>query len=119
MTPTARTLQWLKARGYLAGVVERWNPHARIRQDLFGCVDIVAVKGSFVSFWQATSGGNVSSRVSKIRELPHAEQLFASGALVYVIGWRKRKIKRGGKAVRWEPRILLVDQQGELEVFQS
>ena len=43
MTPTQRTLAECKRRGWIAAVVEKWNPHARIRQDLFGCIDIVAI----------------------------------------------------------------------------
>jgi hypothetical protein len=36
MTPTARSLAHLKALGYEERVVEKWNPFAKIRQDLFG-----------------------------------------------------------------------------------
>jgi hypothetical protein len=32
MSPTARSLQHLKALGYHAKVVEKWNPFAKIRQ---------------------------------------------------------------------------------------
>lgn len=44
MTPTQRTLARLREFGYHAAVVEKWNPHARVRQDLFGGIDIVAVE---------------------------------------------------------------------------
>ena len=39
-TPTARSLNRLRADGWLAQVVERWNAHAMIRQDLFGFIDV-------------------------------------------------------------------------------
>lgn len=42
-SPTQRTLAECRKRGYTAQVVEKWNPHARIRQDLFGVIDIVAI----------------------------------------------------------------------------
>lgn len=42
-SPTARTLQELRECGYTAQVVERYNAFARVRQDLFGCIDIVAM----------------------------------------------------------------------------
>ena len=38
-SPTTLTLKHLREQGYTAEVVERWNPHARIRQDLFGIVE--------------------------------------------------------------------------------
>jgi hypothetical protein len=43
MSPTQRTLAECRKRGWVCQVVEKWNPHARIRQDLFGCIDIVAL----------------------------------------------------------------------------
>ena len=36
MSPTARSLAWLRDGGWTAGVVERWNPGARVRQDFLG-----------------------------------------------------------------------------------
>jgi hypothetical protein len=36
VTPTQRSLAYLRAEGWQVAIVERWNPHARIRQDLFG-----------------------------------------------------------------------------------
>ena len=32
----------MKRRGFIAQIVERWNPFARVRQDLFQVIDIVA-----------------------------------------------------------------------------
>ena len=44
-SPTELSLRWLRAddRFTLVQVVEHWTPHARIRQDLFGIVDILAI----------------------------------------------------------------------------
>jgi hypothetical protein len=44
MTPTQRSMAYLKKEGYRVAVVERWNPHARIRQDLFGVIDLLAIR---------------------------------------------------------------------------
>lgn len=62
MTPTARTLQALRADGWLVEVVERWNPHARVRHDLFNVADILAVRGSETLAVQVTAGSRVSAR---------------------------------------------------------
>ena len=40
MSPTARSLAHLRSLGYTARVVERWNPFAKIRQDLLGAAEI-------------------------------------------------------------------------------
>jgi hypothetical protein len=88
-SPTQRTLAELKKRGYLAAVVEKWNPHARIRQDLFGCIDILALKDGATLAVQATSGSNVASRVKKIAENEALPEMRAAGWSIAVWGWRK------------------------------
>lgn len=89
MTPTQRTLAELRRRGYTCAVVERWNPHARIRQDLFGVVDVLGVREGETLGVQATSGSNVSKRVAKIAESEHVPALRAAGWSLAVWGWRK------------------------------
>lgn len=89
MSPTQRTLAHLRAAGYpLVQVVERWNPHARIRQDLFGIIDVVAVGDDIVAV-QATSGSNLSKRIAKITESPALPILRKAGIRVLAHGWRK------------------------------
>lgn len=89
MTPTQRTLAKLRADGWLPAVVERWNPHARIRQDLFGFIDILAVRDGETLAVQATSGSNVSARVAKIAASDTAPMVRKAGWRVEVWGWRK------------------------------
>ncbi|MBS0589503.1 MAG: hypothetical protein JSR65_02560 [Proteobacteria bacterium] len=106
MTPTARTLAALRADGYTAAVVERWNPHARIRQDLFGIVDILAVRGRETLAVQVTAGSGVSARVRKLTGSSALPLLRMAGWRVQVHGWRSVKVKRGGRAMRWDCRIV-------------
>ena len=69
LTPTKLTLRHLRAEGWpLVEVVERWNPQARIRQDLFGFIDVLAVGPRGVLAVQTTSAANVAARVRKIAE---------------------------------------------------
>jgi len=65
MTPTQRSLEYLREQGYLCAVVEKWNPHARIRQDLWGWCDILAIRKNEVLAVQVTASG-VSDRIKKI-----------------------------------------------------
>lgn len=88
-SPTKRTLDALRADGWLVAVVERWNPHARIRQDLFGVVDILALKDSETLAVQATSGSNVASRIKKIADHESTPYIRAAGWRFEVWGWRK------------------------------
>lgn len=88
MSPTQRTLQHLREAGYpLVQVVERWNPHARVRQDLFGIIDVVAVGADIVGV-QATSGSNVSKRTAKPQPLRAAGLACgASGVFPERMSW--------------------------------
>ena len=106
MTPTARTLAALRADGWAAEMVERWNPHARVRHDLFNIVDILAVRGKETLAVQVTAGSGVSARVHKLETSSALPLLAAAGWRVEVHGWRKVKVKRGGKATRWACRVV-------------
>ena len=96
LTPTQLTLRYLREQGWpVVEVVEHWNPHARIRQDLFGFVDVLAVGPSGVLAVQTTSAGNVAARVRKIAEHPNTAPVREAGVAISVHGWAKR----GGKWV--------------------
>lgn len=86
-SPTQRSLEHWRGEGYLCAVVERWNPHARIRQDLYGFIDVLAIKGDDIVGIQATAQG-VSSRVHKITEHENFPVVIAAMRIV-VDGWRK------------------------------
>lgn len=70
-------------------VVERWNAFARIRQDLFGIIDIVALDEQQTLGVQTTSWTNVSARVKKIADSPHLPALLRAGWVLEVHGWKK------------------------------
>lgn len=63
-SPTSRSLKQLRADGYVAEVVERWNQYSKTRHDLFGIVDVLAMDGELLAV-QATTTGNLSSRIKK------------------------------------------------------
>lgn len=110
MTPTQRTLAWLRAQGYVCGITEHWNQFARIRQDLFGFIDILAInhKQSGVIGVQATASG-VSARCHKIEELEIARWWLECGNPIWVVGWRKL-----GKKQVWTPRCVVAEGGGRL-----
>lgn len=105
-SPTQRTLKLCRDHGWTVQVVERWNPFARIRQDLFGFIDLVAMDGKTIIGIQSTSGDNVSKRLAKIRENPKSQEWIVSGGRLFVHGWRKL-VKSG----RWECREIEVTQE--------
>lgn len=102
MTPTQRSLALLRERGYHATVVERWNPYARIRQDLWGFADILCLKPGEILAVQTTSGSNVSGRLKKIAASPLITTVLLAGIKIVVHGWRK--VGPRGKRKTWEVR---------------
>jgi hypothetical protein len=113
VTPTQRTLKLLRDRGYTCAITEHWNGWAKVRQDLFGFIDIVAVKDGTVGVLavQTTSGSNTSARVAKIQAEPRASVWLAAGNKIVVHGWRK--VGPRGKAKKWECREIPVTQTQE------
>ena len=90
-SPTQRSLAHLRKLGYRVAVVERWNAFARIRQDLFGVLDLLAVKDGEILGVQTTSGSNVAARIAKIAESDAVPDLRRAGMRLEVHGWRKLK----------------------------
>lgn len=91
-TPTQLSMRLLRNEGYgLVAVVEKWNPHARIRQDLFGFADLVAVDDNTVTLVQTTSRSNMSARRHKLEESTAVKVWLQSGTRrLELHGWRKK-----------------------------
>jgi hypothetical protein len=98
MTPTSRTLDELRRMGYTPAVVERWNPWAKIRQDLYGFIDILAVKEgeTGVLAVQTTTTDHAANRMDKAKASPNLRVWLSCGNRFEVWGWAKR----GGRGER-------------------
>jgi hypothetical protein len=113
MSPTALTLRHLRRLGWTAAVVERWHAHARVRQDLFGFADVIAVKGmrprcpGGILAVQCTSATNHASRVAKVTAAPALAVWLQAGGRCEVWSWSKRSVARGGPR-RWLLRTTVV-----------
>lgn len=91
MTPTQRSLKHLREQGYRVEVVEKWIPYIKIRKDLFGFIDLIAIKENETLAVQTTSRGNISARVKKIQESEALEDVKKAGWRIVVQGWGKLK----------------------------
>jgi GMP synthase-like glutamine amidotransferase len=98
-SPTQLSLKRLREEGYLCEVVEKWNQFARIRQDLFGFIDIIAISEGQILGVQSTSYSNISARVAKITDHENLPMVRKAGIRIEVHGWRKVKN-------RWEVKIV-------------
>jgi|TARA_R110001599_G_C12108246_1_gene647747 hypothetical protein len=96
ISPTQRTLKRLREKEEypLVTIVERWNAFAKIRQDLFGIIDILAIdtKGNTVGL-QVTSYSNISARVKKMENSDAISHLRDANWVLLVEGWHKKDNK--------------------------
>jgi hypothetical protein len=88
MTPTQRSLIYLREQGYLCEVVEKWNSFTKTRKDLWGWCDILAIRENEILAVQVTAAG-VSSRIKKIMESDTLPIVRKAGVRIEVHGWRK------------------------------
>jgi len=108
---TSRTLEYLRSQGWMADKVEQFNAYAGKfgqRKDMFGFGDVVALGENSIIAIQSC-GQAFSEHNKKITEdefvAPNALKWLECGGRLMLIGWRKVKLKRGSKALRWAPRI--------------
>ena len=103
-SPTQRSIALLKERGYVTAIVEKFVrfPPPGHRVDLWGFVDLLAIRSGEILAVQTTSGANVSARLNKISYSPLIATVLSAGVRVVVHGWSKKGPR--GKAKKWECR---------------
>ena len=117
LSPTQRTLRELRNQGRICAIVEKWNAYAGphgIRQDLFGIIDVLALDpergvvgvqscgNSFAEHWRKLTVEMAQNTI---------DWLATPGTSLELWAWRKVKVKRGGKAMVWRPRIKAITIQ--------
>lgn len=121
MRPMARTLKFFREQGFTIDVVERWIG-GYTRKDFLGCIDAIAFKkGKTKILAIQVFGVDWSSHRKKIIDEQHegGKLWLANKNVKFIfIGWRKVKLKRGGKAIRWKPRFgrVTMTKKGKLKL---
>lgn len=117
---TSRTLEYIRSQGWVADKVEQFNAYAGKfgqRKDMFGFGDIVAMGENSIIAIQSC-GQSYAAHDKKITEdekvAPNARLWLQNGGRLLLVGWRKVKLRRGRKAMRWQPRI----KEYKVEDFQ-
>ena len=107
ISPTSRTLKYYRTQGWEIDIVERFNPYAGkfgIRKDLFGIIDLIALAEHSIVGVQSC-GQAFAEHKRKLLDSSFSLEWLKSGGRLILIGWRKLKLRRGSKAMRWMPRI--------------
>jgi hypothetical protein len=111
MSPTQRSLALLKKQGYHCAIVERWNPYARVRQDLFSFADLIAFRpgqpGSMLV--QTTTASNAAARRAKIHKNVTALEWLMAGNWIRLDKWAARGSRGSRKVWTAESEYITID----------
>ncbi len=92
----------MRKEGYTTAIVEKWNHHVKIRQDLYGFIDVLGVGEEGTLAVQTTTANNMKARINKIEDEKLANNLAAvrkAGWKIEVHGWHKVKN-------RWQVKVV-------------
>jgi hypothetical protein len=108
MTPTARTLTFLRQSGFQAAVVEKWLPHVNLRSDLWHFGDVIAAHPirRQILLVQVTTLNHVAHRLEKAKRQPELAGWLRAGGGFQVHGWYCRGSKWTCKIVEVHPEAL-------------
>jgi hypothetical protein len=100
-TPTQRSLALLRGRGYAVEKVEqRLTFRGFITRDLFGCIDLIAVRRGEIVGVQTTSRSNLAARRTKALGSPGLAAWLDGGGKFVLHGWAKAGPR--GQRKKWQ-----------------
>lgn len=123
--PTQRTMEYLRDRGHIVQVVEKWvsvasMPGGGIRRDLFNGIDVVALIDNRIVGIQCGATSGHSAHKKKLLAEPRMQMWLQAGGRLLICSWAKQG--PAGKAKRWtlrEEELTLQDFEAtpELDLF--
>ena len=92
MSPTQRSLDYLRKLGFIAGPVERYIAAIQESRDLWRFGDIVAAhpKEKIILIVQSTTLPNLAARKAKALDQPELTAWLAAGGRFELHGWTKK-----------------------------
>jgi len=100
-----RSMDILRQEGYTVDKAEHWNAFARIRKDLFGFIDVMAVGHCEIVAVQVTKG-MLPGHIEKLCKLKTAVKWLEVGGKIVIHHWRE--IGPKGKKY-WDLEVIKVD----------
>lgn len=102
-SPTQRSKAFLQEQGFTVAIVEHWNSHVRIRQDMFGVFDLVAIRpgGPIAAVQTTTAAGGAAKRLAKILATEAAKTWLEAGGTISIHSWSKRNNRKAGTRKLW------------------
>lgn len=94
-----RAVQKLEALGWLVADVEKYHAFARRSFDLFGCLDLLAIRAGETLGVQVTSPPNVGAHVTKMLAEPRLVDCLRAGWRIELWGIRNQSVRDGSFAL--------------------
>jgi len=116
VTPTRRSLAHIRAGGGVPWIVEHWNQWAKIRQDLFGIIDIVVMYDGQLVGIQATSGTHHADHKDKLLSSDNSLLWLRTGCGLELWSWSKRGAR--GKRKLWTLRREILTEADFPDAFK-
>ena len=121
--PTQRSLEYFRKEGFTCEIVERFVFNHR--KDFLSCIDIMIMKEGHKKIIgiQCFSTAWTEHQRKILEEFPEGARFWLSlkYADFWFMGWRKLKVKRGGKAFRYVPRFgkVKLTKRGKLKLIEK
>jgi len=96
---STRTLKLLRDEGWIAQSVQYWNSFAHVRHDLFGFIDVLAIRDCETLAVQCTSASNHASRRKKSQDSPILKKWLTCPCRRFEV-WSWKKDKHGWQVRR-------------------
>lgn len=100
---TYRSMKMLRESGWCVDKTEQYIHQARRKKDLYGIIDVLAVRGETTMGVQVTSRGEIARRKRKILDSPAFPLLIEAGWKIVIHGWDKYDSRWRCKVVRVRP----------------
>ena len=112
-----RTLRACREQGRFVEKLEQWISYGNskpgmpfgTRRDAFGFIDIMAIDTNDIIAIQVCTSSR-AEHYRKIMENEYSLSWLRAGGKIELWSWSKRKLKRGGKAVKWTPNIKIITE---------
>jgi len=116
ISSASRTMKEVRKQGRTVDMAQRWiinprHPAGGFRKDLFGFIDLVVLDPEQGIIGVQACGSDFAAHQRTIKDSEATEnalEWLACGGKIELWGWRKIKVKRGGKAMIWSPRIEVI-----------
>jgi hypothetical protein len=99
-----RTMGWLRDLGFTVGKTEQWLAFAKIRRDLFGFADVVAMKEGTEGILavQTTHENFLDEHKKLMRTMKTVKLWLRCSNRILLVGWNKFWNAKGTRK-RWAP----------------